>query len=131
MSTFETLIDELLNQEPDIYGVALVKKDGTMLTQTENWDLSADLHKEGGINELIKSERGIGSITLQGIKYMIVENTPERKIGTNVAGKGHVIICPIPVGGTGALICYVNPAVGPRDVLFTVQEYAKKFTNFV
>lgn len=39
---------------------------------------------------------------------MTVENTEERKIGTNITGKGHIIICPVPVGGTGTLVCYIN-----------------------
>jgi len=88
------------------------------------------------VNELLKAklelgQRGMSNISLQGIKYMIVENTEERKIGTNITGKGHLIIAPIPIGGTGALICYINPQVGPRDALFTVQSFALKLANFV
>ena len=71
------------------------------------------------------------SIVIQGVKYMIVENTEERKIATNITGKGHVIICPVPIGGTGALVCYINPQVGPRDALFAVQEYAKKLSTIL
>jgi predicted regulator of Ras-like GTPase activity (Roadblock/LC7/MglB family) len=128
MSEIENIIDELLNEEQNIYGVAVIGKDGSLLTQTENWDISSDL---GKINELISSEGGIGRIEIQGIRYMVVENTPERKIGTNVTGKGHIIICPIPVGGTGALVCYINPQVGPRDALFNTQDYAKKLTDII
>ena len=71
------------------------------------------------------------NITIQGIKYMIVENTEERKIGTNITGKGHLIIAPVPIGGTGALICYINPAAGPRDALFAVQTYALKLVSII
>jgi hypothetical protein len=80
---------------------------------------------------LALGEKGITSLTIQGIKYMVVENTEERKIGTNIMGKGHLIICPIPIGGTGALIAYINPRVGPRDTLFTIQEFAKKLLDLV
>ena len=81
------------------------------------------------IREVMKRYRlPLGS---HGRGYYIVENTEERKIGTNITGKGHIIICPIPIGGTGALICYINPKVGPRDALFTAQEYALKLANFV
>jgi len=76
-------------------------------------------------------EKGISSITIQDIKYMIVENTEERKIGTSITGKGHIIICPVPIGGTGALVCYINPQAGPRDALFAAQEYAIKLKDFV
>jgi hypothetical protein len=133
MSEIESIIDNLLNEEQNIFGVAIIGKKGSLITQTENWNITNDLES---INEILNQklelgQKGISSIVIQGIKYMIVENTEERKIGTNITGKGHLIICPIPIGGTGALICYINPQVGPRDALFTVQEYALKLTNYV
>ncbi|MFO8020593.1 MAG: hypothetical protein R6U96_18365 [Promethearchaeia archaeon] len=128
MSEIEKIVDELLNEEQNIFGVAVIGKDGSLLMQTENWDITNDLEK---INELINSEEGIGRIEIQGIRYMVVENTPERKIGTNVTGKGHIIICPIPVGGSGALVSYINPQVGPRDALFNAQDFAKKLTDVI
>ena len=129
----ETIIDDLLSEEQNIFGVAIINKSGNLITQTENWDLSNDL---GTINELLGAklelgQRGMSSLTIQGIKYMMVENTEERKIGTNITGKGHLIIAPIPIGGTGALVCYINPQAGPRDALFTVQSYALKLVDLV
>ncbi len=129
----ESIIDDLLSEEQNIFGVAIINKAGTLITQTENWNLSNDLED---INKMLGAklelgQRGMTNITVQGIKYMMVENTEERKIGTNITGKGHIIIAPIPIGGTGALICYINPQVGPRDALFTVQSYALKLQNIV
>jgi predicted regulator of Ras-like GTPase activity (Roadblock/LC7/MglB family) len=129
----ESIIDDLLSEEANIFGVAIISKSGTIITQTENWNLSNDLET---INELLGAklelgQRGITSLTVQGIKFMMVENTEERKIGTNIKGKGHVIIAPIPIGGTGALVCYINPQAGPRDALFAVQSSALKLVNFV
>jgi predicted regulator of Ras-like GTPase activity (Roadblock/LC7/MglB family) len=126
-------IDELLSEEGNIFGVAIINKSGVLITQTQNWNLSSDLEK---INELLGTkvalgQKGISNITIQSIKYMMVENTEERKIGTNIKGKGHIIIAPIPIGGTGALVCYINPQAGPRDALFTVQSYALKLQNLV
>jgi predicted regulator of Ras-like GTPase activity (Roadblock/LC7/MglB family) len=134
--SIENIIDELLDVEQNVYGVAIIGKDGTLITQTENWDISGDLTKEEGLNVLLQTklelgQKGMTSIVIQGIKYMIVENTEERKIATNLTGKGHVIICPIPIGGTGALVCYINPQVGPRDALFAVQDYAKKLSTIL
>ncbi|TFG24359.1 MAG: hypothetical protein EU532_12670 [Promethearchaeota archaeon] len=134
--SLENIIDELLDVEQNIYGIAIIGKDGGLITQTENWDISGDLAKEDGLNQLLQTklelgEKGMTSIVIQGVKYMIVENTEERKIATNITGKGHVIICPIPIGGTGALVCYINPQVGPRDALFAVQEYAKKLSTLI
>jgi len=132
-SEIESIIDELLNEEQNIFGVAIISRNGALVTQTSNWDLTTDLNL---INELLNQklelgEKGISGLTVQGIKYMIVENTEERKIGTNITGKGHIIICPVPIGGTGALICYINPQAGPRDVLFAAQEYALKLNDLV
>ncbi|MFW9784215.1 MAG: hypothetical protein ACFFFB_18185 [Candidatus Heimdallarchaeota archaeon] len=132
-SEIQSIINDLLNEEQSVFGVAVVSKSGTLITQTENWDISQDLAR---INELLQTklelgQKGMSSISIQGIKYMIVENTEERKIGTNITGKGHIIIAPVPVGGTGALICYINPQVGPRDALFVVQSYALKLQNLV
>ena len=129
----ENLIDELLNEEQNIFGIAINDKGGNLVTQTENWDVSADLDV---INELIQTnpelgEKGISAINLQGVKYMIVENTEERKIGTNIQGKGHVIVWPVPVGGTGGRVCYINPQAGPRDALLTVQSYAQKLIDLI
>ena len=133
MSEIESIIDELLDEESNIFGVGIISKAGAIITQTDNWELSKDL---GSLNELLNQklelgEKGISTIVIQGIKYMIVENTEERIIGTNITGKGHLIICPVPIGGTGALVCYINPQAGPRDCLFTAQEFALKLTKFV
>ena len=132
-SNIESIIDDLLNEEQNVYGVAIVNRDGTLLTQTDNWDITGDLDQ---INELLQTklelgQKGMTSISILGIKYMIVENTEERKIGTNITGQGHLIIAPVPIGGTGALVCYINPQVGPRDALFAVQEYAKKLSEVI
>ena len=133
MSTIESIIDGLLDEEQNVHGVAVIGLDGTITTQTENWNVSDDLPI---INELLNTklelgQKGMTSITIQGIKYMIVENTEERKIGTNITGKGHIIIAPIPIGSTGALICYISPSAGPRDALFTVQSYALKLIELI
>jgi predicted regulator of Ras-like GTPase activity (Roadblock/LC7/MglB family) len=129
----ESIIDELLSEEQNIFGVAIINKSGSLLTQTQNWNLSSDLDNINKLlgTQLALGQKGMSSITIQGIKYMMVENTEERKIGTNITGKGHIIIAPVPIGGTGALVCYINPQIGPRDALFTVQSYALKLQNLV
>jgi len=132
-SEIESIINDLLNEEQNVFGVAVVSKEGNLITQTQNWDLSQNL---ATINELLQTklelgQKGMTNISLQGIKYMIVENTEERKIGTNITGKGHIIIAPVPVGGTGALICYINPRITPRDALFTIQTYAQKLQELI
>lgn len=113
----ESIVDQLLDADANIGGVAVISNKGTVVYQTENWNLANDAQ---GILSLIK---GGSSINILGIKYMIVENTPERIIGTNVTGKGHIIIAPF---DGGVLVTYIVPQVGPRDALFNVQSFASK-----
>lgn len=129
----EAIIDELLTEEQNVFGVAIINKSGSLLTQTQNWNIVNDLEQINKLlgTQLALGQKGMSSIMIQGIKFMIVENTEERKIGTNITGKGHIIIAPIPIGGTGALVCYINPQVGPRDALFTIQTYALKLQKLV
>ena len=129
----ESIIDDLLSEEQNIFGVAIINKSGSLITQTQNWNLTTDLDLINKLlgTQLALGQKGMSSITIQGFKYMMVENTEERKIGTNIKGKGHIIVAPIPIGGTGALVCYINPRIGPRDALFTVQTYALKLQNLV
>ena len=52
-SDIESIIDGLLNEEQNIFGIAIINRDGTLLTQTDNWDVIADLAQ---INELIQTK---------------------------------------------------------------------------
>ncbi len=116
----EKIIDELLDADENIGGIAVISDNGSIISQTENWDLTAEAQN------IINTVKGGSSITLLGIKYMVVENTPERVIGTNVTGKGHIIIAPFE---GGLLVTFIIPQAGPRDALFNVQDFAKKLVG--
>ncbi|MBD3188837.1 hypothetical protein GF325_18555 [Candidatus Bathyarchaeota archaeon] len=116
-----TLLDGLMDMEENIYGIAMVDGSGQVLWQTENWDLSADA--PAFINAW---NNNASSVTLLSIKYMIVENTPERLIGTNVTGKGHIIGAS---AGPNKIICYINPVIGPRDALQDIQLQCTKIAK--
>ena len=47
----ETIIDELLNEEQNVFGVAVISQSGSIITQTENWNITNDIEQ---INELLK-----------------------------------------------------------------------------
>lgn len=120
--TIEQIVDTLFTEtKMKVGGVGVISSEGTVVYQTENWDLNAHLPL---ILDTVKSNKG--SLALFGVKYMIVEHTPERIIGTNVTGKGHIILAPYE---KGVLITYILPEVGPRDVLFSVQEAAMKLNK--
>jgi predicted regulator of Ras-like GTPase activity (Roadblock/LC7/MglB family) len=114
----ENLIDELIEQEQNVGGAAVVSIGGELISQTENWNLSSEIDSILNAVESAKS-----TIVLLGMKYMVVENTPERIIGTNIQGKGHLILAPFE---KGVLVTYIIPQAGPRDALFNVQSFAQK-----
>jgi hypothetical protein len=116
---FESFIFGLMDVEHAVFGGAVINNKAEVAYQTENWDIKGDVAQ---IKQIIGGENP-GSLSIMKIKYMIVEYTPERIIATNVTRKGHIIICPIE---KGALICYIDPAKGPRDALFNVQNQTLK-----
>ena len=114
----EKLVFELLDADQTIGGVCVIDGSGNIVFQTENWDLSSDAAK------ILQLDESASTASILGVRYMIVENVPERIIGTNVTGKGHVIICP--AGANGKVVCYIVPEAGPRDALFNVMTYSGK-----
>ncbi|GAB4311958.1 MAG: hypothetical protein Kow0069_12510 [Promethearchaeota archaeon] len=117
------LVRQLIEAEPAVFAAAVLSGNNVVIYQTSNWDVTAEAYKLAAVQSGQE-----GAVELQGVRYAIVERVPERIVGTNVAGQGHVILCP---AGTGWLLVYVNPQVGPRDALFSVQEFAAKMAPYV
>ncbi len=113
----ENLVWELIDVDNNVGGVCVINKSGKVVFQTDNWDLKGDA------DNLLKLNESASSVSILGIRYMIVENVPERIIGTNVTGKGHVIICP---AGKGIVVMYIIPTAGPRDALFDAMTFSGK-----
>ena len=122
---YEEFIYELMDTEPAVFGGAVIDPNGTLLYQTENWDLQQDIQQINSIIEEAKKENAVnpGRIEIMKVSYMIVELTPERVIATNVTHKGHIIIA---IGSTGTIVAYIDPATGPRDALFNVQAFVRR-----
>ncbi|MBN2152409.1 MAG: hypothetical protein JW839_13235 [Candidatus Lokiarchaeota archaeon] len=102
-------LESILDIDENIYGVALVDGNGKVLAQTGNWNLRNDAP---GV--LAAWNANQGSVSISGVRYIVVENTPERLIATNATGKGHIVAV---TAGPAKVIVYVNPAVGPTKVL--------------
>nr|MDO8087510.1 hypothetical protein [Candidatus Sigynarchaeum springense] len=102
-------LEKILDINENIYGVALVDGKAKVLAQTGNWDLRKDAP---GIIATWNANQG--SVSILGIRYVVVENTPERLIATNATGKGHIIAV---TAGPAKVIVYINPAIGPTQVL--------------
>ena len=113
---------ELTQSDTNIWGVTILDANNNIVYRTDNWDISAEVTTVAQINEKTSA------IVLSEVRYVVVENIPERIIATNVTGKGHLIICP---AGNGKIICYINPAAGPRDSLLNVMNYARKIGAYL
>jgi hypothetical protein len=116
---FQEFIFSLMDEEPAVFGGAIINNAGEIAYQTENWDLSEDLAQ---FKQILAGENP-GRVSIMKLGYMIVEFTPERIIATNAGHKGHIIIAP---ADSGALIVFIDPTKGPRDALFNVQNFALK-----
>ena len=112
-----TAIQQIMQMDPNITAISAVNASGSIMMQTENWDLSADL---GGIMDLWRA--GGGSLSIQGIKYIPLEVIPERLVGTNVQGQGHIVGIKV---GSGVIIAYISPQGEPRSALQTMIEATK------
>lgn len=109
-----TAMNNILQMDPNITAITAINANGAIVMQTQNWDLSPDLPS---ILEIWQS--GGGSLSIQGIKYITLEAVPERLVGTNVQGQGHIVGMKC---GTGAVIAYVSPQGEPRSALTTMIE---------
>ena len=112
-----TAISNILQMDPNITAITAIDANGTIVMQTENWDLSADISGILGI-----WQGGGGSLNVQGIKYITLEAIPERLVGTNVQGQGSIVGMSV---GSGKIIAYVSPAGEPRGALQTMIEATK------
>jgi hypothetical protein len=118
MADIGTAIQQMMQMDPNITAITAVNAGGSIVMQTENWDLSADL---GGVLNLWRSGGG-GSLSIQGISYICLEAIPERLIGTNVKGQGHIVGIKV---GNGMIIAYISPQGEPRGALQTMIESTK------
>ncbi|NVM28323.1 MAG: hypothetical protein HWN65_05735 [Candidatus Helarchaeota archaeon] len=115
-----TVMNQLMQMDPSITAVTAVNASGAIVMQTQNWDLTPDLRTIMGV-----WQGGGGSLNIQGIKYICLEATPERLVGTNVQGQGHIVGMKV---GNGALIAYVSPQGEPRGALSVMIEATKGLT---
>jgi len=87
MTNFKSVVNKLQKHYPDASDVAIVSNKGKILYSTSKWDVKKD------INNVVNSWMNGNAqfITLDGIKYSILQMEPERFISTNRQKKGHLI----------------------------------------
>ena len=87
MTNFKSVVSKLQKHYPDASDVAIVSNKGKILYSTSKWNVKK------GIETVLQSwiNGNAQFVTLDGIKYSILQMEPERFIGTNRQKKGHLI----------------------------------------
>ncbi|MCP4762411.1 MAG: hypothetical protein GY870_11570 [archaeon] len=104
MVSYEEVANSLLQFFPDCVATVIVDATSNILYSTDNWDPSEDIKKvmsgwRGGSAQFVK---------IQGVKYSILDCSPERLISTNFGKQGHLIGASTP-DGNYFMLGYINP----------------------
>ncbi len=126
MDEIKKIVEELgisaLETNIKIAAVVVVSDSGTIVFQTDNWDLTNQT------NSIVNVIKGDLSFVLNDLQFSVVETTPEGIIGTNDSGKGHVIFAPFQ---GGVLVSYALPQADPSKVLSFLKFFAMRLNGKV
>jgi len=98
------VIQSLIEFYPDCLAAAIFNASGQIEFQTSNWDISADVQR------LLQSWKSGSAqfVNVQGIKYSMLQCTPERLIATNFGKQGHLVGATTP-DISHYVVGYINP----------------------
>jgi len=104
MVNIKSVVNKLQKHYPDAAEVAVVDNGGKALFSTSKWDIKKDIKEV-----LAKWASGNAQfVTLDGIRYLILQMEPERFIGTNRKNKGHLIGASTP-DGKNYMLAHIKP----------------------
>ena len=104
MTSFKSVANKLQKHYPDASDVAIVSNKGKILYSTSKWDVKKDI--DSVLNSWINGNAQF--VTLDGIKYSILQMEPERFISTNRQKKGHLIGASTP-DGSNYMLAHIKP----------------------
>lgn len=104
MTNFKNVVSNLQKHYKDAIHVAIISNTGKLLYSTKNWNIKSD------ISNLLSSwaSGSAQSVSVNSVRYSIVQMEPERFIGTNRHNKGHLIGATTP-DGDKYLIAHIKP----------------------
>jgi hypothetical protein len=104
MTNIKSIVDKLQKHYPDASQVAVIERSGKILHSRGKWDVKRDI-----MGVLANWASGNAQfVTLDGIRYSILQMEPERFIATNRKNKGHLIGASTPDGNT-LFIAHIKP----------------------
>ncbi|MHA1835936.1 MAG: profilin family protein [Candidatus Odinarchaeia archaeon] len=120
--SFEEVSNTVIKSNNMITATALIKMDGSILYQTNNWQING-----GEIINAFKNKES--SITIQGIKYSVLDVNEDRLIATNVSGKGHIV--GVAVDDKALFIAYVSGEGDPRTAYIEMDRAARQINKML
>ncbi|MFX0030990.1 MAG: hypothetical protein ACFE8B_17380 [Candidatus Hermodarchaeota archaeon] len=104
MVNIKSIVDKLQKHYPDASQVAVVDRQGRVLHSSGKWDVKRD------IKDVLRNWASGNAqfVTLDGIRYSILQMEPERFIATNRKKMGHLIGASTPDGNI-LFIAHIRP----------------------
>ena len=107
------IAQELMQKDENIIACVIVQDHDNIIFTTENWDISSDINALVSNWDDIKTQ----SIMVSGIKYSILQHTPERLVATSIKGEGHILGTK---DDTYKIIIYLEPEGNPMGAMMDV-----------
>ena len=104
MVNYKAIVKDLQKKYSDASEVAIVSKEGKILFSTDNWNISDDIKR-------VLSDWASGTaqfVSMDEIRYSILQMEPERFIATNRHKKGHLIGATSPDGRI-CILAHIKP----------------------
>ena len=101
---YQGIIGALQQYNPSISGVVVTSMMGGIYYNTPNWNPDAD-----EVKKVVNAWSGGSSISvhLAGVKFSVLQTSPERFISTSIKKQGHLVGAKTPDGG--CVLAYVLP----------------------
>lgn len=94
MPNYKAIIKKLQKHYSDAQKVAILSSSGNILHTSEKWNIKSDV--KGFLASWTSGTAQ--SVTLDGIRYSVLQMEPERFIATNRHNKGHLVAASTPDG---------------------------------
>jgi hypothetical protein len=104
MVNYKSIVKELQKHYPDATEVAIIDTKGKILQSTTNWDIKGDI-------KALLSIWASGNaqfVSVNGVRYSILQMEPERFIATNLHKQGHFVGASSP-DGKSYMIAHIKP----------------------
>ena len=104
MVNYKAIVKDLQKKYSDASEVAIVSKEGKILFSTDNWNISNDI--KSVLSDWVSGTAQF--VSMDEVRYSILQMEPERFIATNRHNKGHLIGATSP-DGTRCIIAHIKP----------------------